>query len=150
MDQKKEKHYPSEVYHYTKIDSSLLTIRKAVYVPVYSHIYINTGEYVYGLTSTLSIRNTSFKDSFYITNVTYYGSQGEVLRKYLDSTLLLKPMASYEFVVEHEEKKGGAGANFVVNWGAMNAKTEPLIQAVNCGSSNTGVSFVTEGVEIKE
>jgi hypothetical protein len=147
---KHSKHYPSESYHYVRIDSTQLPVKKLIYVPIYSHIYINTGEYVYNLTSTLSVRNTSYSDSFYISRVIYYGSQGQMIKNYLDSALLLKPMASYEFVVEHDESKGGAGANFVVEWRARQAKTEPLIQAVSCGSSNTGISFVTDGVEIKE
>jgi len=148
-DNKGEKvHLPSEVYNYVKIDTSALINRHSVYVPVYSHIYAESGASLIYLTATLSIRNTSFTDSFYITDVTYYGSQGEVLKHYLDSTLLIKPMASIEFVIERTNSKGGAGANFVVKWGAFKSGIEPIIQTVmNEGSA--GISFITNGVEMK-
>src|SRR3954466_3766779 len=118
-DDKSQKVYlPSQVYHYIKIDTTDLINKHSVYVPVYSHIYSETGESAIDLTATLSIRNTSYTDSFYVTDVIYYGSQGEVVKRYIDSSLLVKPMTSIEFVVEGTESKGGAGANFVVNWGS--------------------------------
>ena len=141
-------HLPSEVYNYAKIDTSALVNKHAVYVPVYSHIYAESGASLIYLTATLSIRNTSFTDSFYVIDVVYYGSQGEVLKHYLNSTLLVKPMASIEFVVERTNSKGGAGANFIVNWGAYKTGIEPLIQTLmNEGSA--GTSFIANGVEIK-
>ena len=146
---KSEKTYlPSQVYHYTKIDTATLVNKHSVYVPVYSHIYSETGESAINLTAILSIRNTSYTDSFYVTDVIYYGSQGEVLRRYIDSPLLVKPMTSIEFVVERTESKGGAGANFVVKWGSFSAGSEPLIQTV-MNEISRGISFVTNGVEMK-
>ena len=139
---------PSQVYHYIKIDPAALINKHSVYVPVYSHIYSETGESAINLTAILSIRNTSYTDSFYVTDVIYYGSQGEVLRRYIDSPLLVKPMTSIEFVVERTESKGGAGANFVVKWGSFSAGSEPLIQTV-MNEISRGISFVTNGVEMK-
>jgi len=139
---------PSQVYHYIKIDTAALINKHSVYVPVYSHIYSETGESAINLTAILSIRNTSYTDSFYVTDVIYYGSQGEVLRRYIDSPLLVKPMTSIEFVVERTESKGGAGANFVVKWGSFSAGSEPLIQTV-MNEISRGISFVTNGVEMK-
>jgi len=139
---------PSQVYHYIKIDTAALVNKHSVYVPVYSHIYSETGESAINLTAILSIRNTSYTDSFYVTDVIYYGSQGEVLRRYIDSPLLVKPMTSIEFVVERTESKGGAGANFVVKWGSFSAGSEPLIQTV-MNEISRGISFVTNGVEMK-
>ena len=139
---------PSQVYHYIKIDTAALINKHSVYVPVYSHIYSETGESAINLTAILSIRNTSYTDSFYVTDVIYYGSQGEVLRRYIDSPLLVKPMTSIEFVVERTESKGGAGANFVVKWGSFTVGSEPLIQTV-MNEISRGISFVTDGVEMK-
>ena len=148
-DDKSQKVYlPSQVYHYIKIDTAALINKHSVYVPVYSHIYSETGESAINLTAILSIRNTSYTDSFYVTDVIYYGSQGEVLRRYIDSPLLVKPMTSIEFVVERTESKGGAGANFVVKWGSFSAGSEPLIQTV-MNEISRGISFVTNGVEMK-
>lgn len=141
-------HLPSKKYIYAAVDTAALSIRKKVYVPVYSHIYMVSGQQVQQLTATLSIRNTSYRDTFYISDVVYYGSQGEVLKRYLDSTLLLPPMHSVEYVVEQEESKGGAGANFVVGWGARQAVSKPLVQAVMVGA-RVGGAFICEGVEME-
>lgn len=141
-------HLPSPVYQYVKIDTASLANKHSVYAPVYSHIYMENGKTTINLTATLSIRNTSFTDSFYVTDVVYYGSQGEVLKRYLNSAVLVKPMASVEFVVEREESKGGAGANFVVKWGAGKPISEPLIQTL-MNETGAGISFVTNGVEMK-
>ncbi len=138
---------PSRLYHYAAIDTASLADKHAVYVPVYSHIYTETGASALGLAGTLSIRNTSFSDSFYVTDVVYYGSQGELLKRYADSTLLLRPMTSIEFVVERTDTKGGAGANFVVRWGAGKPGVKPLIQSVMVQTA-TGISLVANGVEM--
>lgn len=141
-------HLPSQVYHFVNIDTAALANKRSVYVPVYAHIYTEDGTRALNLSATLSIRNTSFIDSFYVTHVTYYGSQGEALRQYIDKAVVVKPMSSIEFVVSRMESKGGAGANFVVKWGAAATRNEPLIQAV-MNEVSAGVSFVTSGVEIR-
>lgn len=139
---------PSLIYNYVKIDTAALAYKHAVYVPVYSHIYTEAGTSLLVLASTLSVRNTSFTDSFYVTDVIYYGSQGEILQQYLRAPVLVKPMTSIEFVVERTETKGGAGANFVVKWGALKAGMEPVIQTVMVETA-TGISFVTNGINIQ-
>ena len=139
---------PSPVYHFVKIDTAALPVKHAVYIPVYSHIYTGDGTNALNLSATLSIRNTGLTDSFYVTDVIYYGSQGEIIKHYLDATVLVKPMASIEFVVRRMETEGGAGANFVVKWGASTIRNEPLIQAVN-NELGSGISFTTDGVEIE-
>ncbi len=143
-------HLPSPVYNYAKIEDSLFTIKQSVYVPIYSDIYLMDGSKTQQLTATLSVRNISFKDSIYITGVNYYGSQGELIKKYTESKILVKPMSSVEFVVEQAENKGGPGANFVVNWGALRCLNNPLIQAVINNNSHASISFVTYGIVIKE
>ena len=143
-----KEHYPSHKYHYVVNDTSKSSIKKSIYVPVYSNIYFQSGAKRNFLTATLSIRNISFTDSFYITKVDYYGSQGEQIKKYIDSAILITPMTSIEFIVEEREKQGGAGANFVVAWNAERIMNEPLIQAVMT-STQYGVSFITHGTEIK-
>lgn len=140
---------PSNAYHYVQVDTAALAEKRWVYVPVYSHLYGEDGTSTVGMTTTLSIRNTSFTDSFYVSRVDYHGSQGELLKAYLQKTLVVRPMHSVEFVVERMESKGGAGANFVVRWHAPQTPVNtPLIQSVTSIIS-TGFSFVNEGVEIK-
>jgi hypothetical protein len=142
--------YPSDDYEYSSIDTSRLLHRKMFYVPIYSHIYMSSGNRTQQMTATLSIRSINFSDSLYVTNVDYYSSQGKLIKRYLSKTLLLKPMHSIEFVVEESESEGGAGANFIVEYGSVNPVSSPLLQAVMTSTANSsGVSFTTEGLEVR-
>ena len=141
--------YPSRQYEYVKGDTTGHAIHQSVYVPIYSHIYDKDGTHVLNLTATLSIRSTDFSDSLFVSKVDYYGSNGQLIKKYIDKTLLIKPMSSVEFIVEHSETEGGAGANFVIEWSAKNP-VEPIIQAVMVSTYySAGISFVTNGIPMK-
>lgn len=143
-------HLPSKKYHFTDVVFSELPRREKVYVPVYSDIYHGTGENRFLLTVTLSIRNTSLQDPIYVNAVDYYDSHGGLIRKYLKRTVLLAPLESVEFVVENNEQLGGAGANFIVDWGARIPSLRPLIHAVMIGTgSQQGISFLTESVVLE-
>jgi hypothetical protein len=146
----KEVHFlPSKNYHYVK-ELPKLRKQNTVYVPIYSEIYSFSGEKTILLTATLSVRNTSLKDTIYIKSVDYHDSMGNFNKEYLKSPVFLKPLQSAEFVVQHEEKEGGPGANFIVQWGHNQLSSQPVIQAVMIGAtSNLGISFLTEGVTIK-
>ena len=140
---------PSSNYHYTTIADSALAMSRTVYLPVYSDIYHMSGERRYPLTVTASVRNVSARDSIYVTRVDYYDSEGRLHREYLKGPIALGPLASVEFVVEHDEKEGGAGANFLIDWGARDSIDAPIIQGVMIGTtSKQGISFVTEGREV--
>jgi hypothetical protein len=147
----KKVHYPSATYEYINIDTTNLVPKQDVYVPIYSHIYSRDGKTIQGLTATLSIRSMNFADSLFISKVEYYGSNGKLIKKYIDSTLLIKPMNSVEFIVEEEEDEGGAGANFIVEWYAKKQVIAPLIQAVMISTfDRSGLSFVVNGVPIEK
>ena len=93
----------------------------------------------------------NFRESIYITKVDYYNSQGKVIKKYIDSTLLLKPMQSVEFVVGITDNEGGAGANFIVEWGTIKAENVPLIQGLMMENyDGGGLSFLTEGITLEQ
>lgn len=137
-------------FHVANIDRSVLELQKKVYVPIYSDIYYVDSHHTFSLTATLSIRNTSFRDSVYIFSVDYYNSLGKKIRQFNESTLLIKPMESVEFVVENKDDTGGVGANFVVDWGAKKRSPPPFIQGVMIGTTGQqGISFTTEGIEIQ-
>ncbi len=147
-----EKHsksqFPNPHYHYVSVDRAAFNTVQQYYVPVYSSIYGESGKSQFLLSSTLSIRNTGYDDSFYVSKVYYYGSDGKLLKKYIDSTVLVKPMASMEVVVEMNEKEGGAGANFIVECLGHNMLNEPLIQAVMT-TGDLRMAFPVEAVKIK-
>lgn len=121
-----------------------------VYIPVYSDIYSVHRQKSTLLTATLSIRSTSLTDTTYINSIDYYDTQGNKIRSYIDKTLLLRPMASLDYVIERDDVSGGTGANFLVTWGAKE-DTKPLFQAVMISTTGQhGLSFVTNGVSIKK
>lgn len=138
------------VFHYSKIDTTAFDHFEKVYIPIYSDIYYVDSKHTLSLTATLSIRNTSFRDSVYVFSIDYYNSHGEKVRRYNDATLLLKPMESVEFVVEDRDDSGGVGANFVVEWGAKAGAQRPYFQGVMIGTAGQqGISFTTEGIVIQ-
>jgi hypothetical protein len=138
-------------YHYTTIDQSKVEYTEQVYIPIYSDIYYVDAHHTFSLAATLSIRNTSFKDSVYVFSIDYYNSGGQKLRRYNNSTLLIKPMESVEFVVDNADTTGGVGANFVVEWGSKQNAQRPYFQGVMIGTSwQQGISFTTEGIVIKK
>lgn len=143
------KHHSS--YHFEKVEKSAFEKTEMVYVPIYSDIYYLDSKHTFSLTATLSIRNTSFKDSVYIFSIDYYNSAGQKVRRYNESTLLVKPMESVEFVVENKDDTGGVGANFVVEWAAKPGSQRPYFQGVMIGTTGQqGISFTTEGIVIQQ
>jgi len=138
-------------YHFETVDKSAFEKTEQVYIPIYSDIYYVDSKHTFSLTATLSIRNTSFKDSIYVFTIDYYNSGGEKVRRYNESTLLVKPMESVEFVVENKDDTGGVGANFVVEWGANPGAQKPYFQGVMIGTTGQqGISFTTEGIVIQK
>ena len=149
-DFQEKKHLPSHVYRYIDADTAKLTYLETDYVPVYSDIYHQDGTRKFLLTATVSVRNTSPADSAIILSVTYFDSYGKRLKEYVGKPLVLSPLESIEFVVEEEENLGGAGANFIVSWGATNYSDQLLIQSVMIGSyGQQGISFLSESRMIK-
>jgi hypothetical protein len=145
----KKRIYPSHNYSYTNIDNIKIKYYETDYLPVYSDIYQQDGTKRYPITITVSIRNTSLVDSAYIQSTSYHDSYGKLLQSYVDSTILISPLESIEFVVEEKEDIGGAGANFIVEWAATNYSDQVLIQAIMVNAYN-GFSFQTDAKIIKK
>ena len=141
--------YPTEQYEYASLDTAKAKFNATVYVPIYSHSYMVNGKRPTDFAATLSIRSTDFKDSVFVSNIDYYNSKGELIKKYINKVLLLKPMHSSEFIVEETDRTGGAGAYFIVNWSSKNKVSEPLVQAIMLSTINSlGFSFKTDGIKI--
>lgn len=132
-----------------KIDQDKMSFHDIVYVPIYSDIYIDFQNQSSLLAATLSIRNTSFTDSLFLTKIDYYNTTGLKVRSYLDKTISLPPMGTVNYVIEKDDDTGGPGANFIVELNAKNKKLRPLIQAVMIGENgNKGFSFSTDGYSV--
>ena len=121
-----------------------------VYVPVYSHIYAKGGK-PFLLETTLSVRNSDPNENITIASVRYYDTNGNLIKDYLDKPLLLKPLATAEFLVAQKEIEGGSGANFMVEWISDKVVNKPVIEAVMVGiEGQTSISFVRAGVVIEK
>ncbi len=137
----------NEVY----VNTVDLSYRDSIYVPIYSDIYSKDKHSKTLLNATLSIRNTSIRDSIYIEDIDYYDSKGSLVRKYIDGIIVLTPLKTIEYVIEYEDEIGGTGANFIVNWGSNNPQVKPIFQGVMISTRGQhGLSFVTEGISISE
>jgi hypothetical protein len=112
-----------------------MELQQDVYVAAYSDIYYESEEKKTYLTVILSLRNTSFSDTLFFDKIDYYSSRGELLKSYIDKVLVLRPMESMEYIVKASEKKGGAGANFVVSYHAKSTlKNPPFIESIMMGN----------------
>ena len=133
----------------TDIEKMAGVAGQRIYVPVYAHIY-HGGGMVFDLTTTLRIRNTDSKHPIYITSASYYNTPGNLIRDFLESPVLLPPLATLDYVVSERERAGGSGANFVVEWFSMDQVSEPIVESVMIGTSGQqGISFVSEGKVVK-
>lgn len=122
-----------------------------VYVPIYSDIYADQQNQKVLLAATLSIRNTSYSDSLFISKIDYFNTQGELVRSYVKNLISLPPMATVNYVIEKEDDTGGTGANFIVELNSKSKDVKPLIQAIMVGhTGNKGFSFSTDGYSIKK
>ncbi|MGB2760601.1 MAG: DUF3124 domain-containing protein [Maribacter stanieri] len=123
---------------------------RQVYVPIYSDIYNQTRDSRTLLTATLSIRNTSLKDSLFVSKIDYYNTEGDLVRSYIDSPIYLTHMESIDYVIEQQDTSGGSGANFMIDWYSKK-QLNPLFQAVMVGGLGAqAFSFTTEGIEVIE
>lgn len=128
------------------------TIRRTVYVPVYSSIYLglDVRKKTIELAATVSIRNVSAQHPIVLNFVRYYDSGGRLVREYLANPSELGPLASVEFVIDRADTSGGPGANFLVQWVGHADVDDPLVEAVMIGQSgNAGISFTSAGRVVK-
>ncbi len=151
--QEKDEVQPVEILDEHSLDRRVNTavvdsLIREVYVPIYSDIYNQTRDSRTLLTATLSIRNTSSRDSLFVSKIDYYNTQGDLVRSYIDSPIYLKPMESIDYVIEQQDTSGGSGANFLIDWYSKK-QLNPLFQAVMVGGLGAqAFSFTTEGIEV--
>jgi len=131
-------------------EAAVDSLMREVYVPIYSDIYNQTRDSRTLLTATLSIRNTSKRDSLFISTIDYYNTTGDLVRSYLDQTIYLRPMESIDYVIEQQDTSGGSGANFLIDWYSKKP-LNPLFQAVMVGGLGAqAFSFTTNGIEVSK
>jgi hypothetical protein len=122
------------------------TLGQKVYVPAYSHIYYQNQKRRYLLAVTLSIRNTDAQHPLKVTSTRYVGTEGQMLKEFVETPIRLGPLASTEFFVDEHDKSGGLGASFLVEWVAEQPVYSPVVETVMVGTAGTqAISFVSTG-----
>jgi hypothetical protein len=142
--------HPSHKYSYIEVDTTQLAYKQTDYLPIYSDIYHSDGTKRFLLTSTVSLRNNTLTDTVFLLKADYNDSYGILLKHFVDSAVILLPLESIEFVVEETENEGGAGAHFIIEWGADRENQQMLIQGIMISTNyQQGISFVTDAKTIK-
>ncbi|WP_051201316.1 DUF3124 domain-containing protein [Christiangramia portivictoriae] len=120
------------------------------YLSIYSEIYSQTEHITHDLTATISMRNTSRRDTIYVEKAEYYATDGKLIRTYFDAPIYIAPLETIEIVIDETDRSGGTGANFIFDWKADLAATEPVFDAVMISTSGQqGLSFTTQGIRTK-
>lgn len=123
---------------------------QTIYVPVYSHIYYFDRDRIREFATTLSIRNTDLTNPIIVTLTSYYNTNGELVRKYLEQPVELNPLATTNFIVNLDDTTGGVGASFIVEWVATKEVSDPVVEAVMIHTPSTqGLSLISNGRVIK-
>ncbi len=118
----------------------------AVYVPLYSSLYVGGERVLKNVSTTLSIRNRSANAAIAVTSVTYHAAGGSTVAEPLAQPHLLAPMAVAEFYIDQRPEAGGPAATVVVGWGAETPSSPPLVEAVIIGSyGGRSLSFISRG-----
>ena len=119
---------------------------QTVYVPLYSNIFVGDKEITWQLSALLSVNNTDPALPITVSRVDYYDSDGKLVRKYLEKSKKINPMASAYFYVKTSDTAGGWGANFIVEWKSEEKVNAPIIESLMSGMRGThSVSFISQG-----
>ena len=136
-----------------KVPDSLaasLTCRPSIYVPAFSHIYVENGQGTL-LTITLSVRNMSSSNELVLEAVEYFDTAGELVKGFFSEPLLIGPLQTAEFLVGESETEGGSGANFLIRWHSLPGVAPPMTEAVMVGKTGAGIiSFSSRGELVQE
>lgn len=122
-----------------------------LYVPAYSEIYYADSERTWDFAITLAIHNTDAANPIVIEGIQYYNGRGEFVADYSQEPFLLPPLATHAVTVPRDDKSGGVGANFIVEWVAESPAIDPVVEAVMISAAGQqGLSFITESRVIAE
>jgi hypothetical protein len=122
----------------------------ATFLSVYSQIYSQNEHRKHDLTATISMRNTSSRDTIYFDHAEYFDTHGKSIRSYFEKTIYVAPLETVEIVINESHPAGGTGGNFIFDWKKKPETSEPIFDCVMISTSGQqGLSFTTEGKRIK-
>lgn len=130
----------------TAVPVGALPVRGSFYVPAYSQVVRSAGGMTIAFSVTLTIHNVSETRPLVLNRIAYFDTAGAQVEAFLKSPVALKPLATLQLSIPVTDARGGAGANFLVDWAAEGAIAEPAVEALMLGSiGNATYSFVSVG-----
>jgi hypothetical protein len=124
-----------------------LSAGQTLYLPVYSKIW--HGDRIEGkhpvdrlVSALVSVRNTSLKTPIKVISARYYGTDGKLLKEYLDKPATVNAMGTLELFVERKESDGGSGANFIIQWDSAAPTNSPVVEAIHADIRTGQQAFV--------
>ena len=135
---------------FNPVSTSMRASSRLVYVPVYSRLFLS-GLHYWELAASLSIRNTDPDQPITVYTIDYYDTAGGLIEEYLETPHELNPLSTVTLTLPQRDRRGGAGANFLVRWSGDDDVNTPMIEAVMAAVRGTqSFSFVRAGQEIAE
>ncbi len=124
---------------------------QTVYVPGYSEVFFGTEGQNRDLAVTLAIHNTDLDSPIIVQAVRYYDTDGNLILDYINEPVEVASLATTGYLVRDRDRRGGWGANFVVEWGAEQPVHEPVIEAIMVSTGGThGISLISPGRVISQ
>ena len=123
---------------------------RMIYVPVYSSIFHGNQNRVINLAVTLSIRNLDRVNNVTVYSIDYYNQSGVLIRNYLNSVKVLKPLETMNIIIKEKDTQGGSTACFIISWDSGKSDNELFTEAVMIGTYPQGISFTSRGVHVKK
>ena len=134
-----------------QLRSEELSKGQTVYVSVYSNILTAPRGIPFSLEATLVIRNTDMTNTLNVTTADFYNTEGKVIKRFLESPMVLQPLETKYIYIPEKEAAGGLGANFILRWSADRPVNAPIVECLMTGArSGQGISFVSPGKVIQE
>jgi hypothetical protein len=126
-------------------------VRGSVYVPAYSSVSLSQGKARADFSVTLSIHNASEDQPLVLKRIAYFDTSGQIVESYLVRPIALRPFATIQVYIPVTDIRGGTGANFVVDWEAIDQIAEPIMETLMVGSLGSGhYSFISQGRPIRK
>jgi hypothetical protein len=134
----------------TEVPSQALTANGAIYVPAYSSVSIVQGRVRADFSVTVSMHNASQAKPLVLKRIAYFDTSGQLIQEYLQKPIALKPFGAIEIFISQNDVRGGTGANFLVEWGAVGPIAEPVVEALMVGGIGAGhYAFISQGRPIR-